>query len=111
MILLQKLQAHSQIYVNEKLRNLEKAPGRQVVSVLFSTKEGGKRNEMKYLLLWLKCWSARGASPHPAVMGNCPTISRTFYQVDDFLFIFLLMVLLMEMKTRDHSSISSCCLV
>ena len=100
MLLLQKLPAHTQVYVDGKLLNLEKAPGRQVVSVLFSTKEGGKRNEMKYLLLWLKCWSARGAS-----------LSRTFYQVDDFLFIFLLMVLLMEMKTRDHSSISSCCLV
>ena len=42
MILLQKLQAHSQIYVNGKLVNLEKAPRRQVVSALFSTKEGGK---------------------------------------------------------------------
>ena len=42
MILLQKLQAHSQVYVNEKLRNLEKAPGRQVGSVLFSTKESRK---------------------------------------------------------------------
>ena len=111
MVLLQKLPAHTQVYVDGKLLNLEKAPGRQVVSVLFSTKEGGKRNEMKYFLLWLKCWSARGASPHPAVMGNCPTISRWFYQVDEFLFIFLFLVLLMEMKTRCHSNISSCCLV
>ena len=51
MVLLQKLPAHTQVYVDGKLLNLEKAPGRQVVSVLFSTKEGGKRNEMKYLLL------------------------------------------------------------
>ena len=47
MILLQKLQAHSQVYVNQKLLNLEIAPGRQIVSVFFSTKEGGKQNEMK----------------------------------------------------------------
>ena len=45
---IQKLQAHSQNYVNRKLSNLQKAPGRQLVSVLFSTKEGGKRNEMKW---------------------------------------------------------------
>ena len=31
------------------------------------------------LLLWLKSWSARGASNHPALMGNCRTISHTFY--------------------------------
>ena len=47
MILLQKLQAYFQVYVNGKLLNLEKAPGRQVVSILFSTKESEKRNEMK----------------------------------------------------------------
>ena len=46
MILLQKLQAHSQVYVNRKLLNLEKAPGRQVVAVLLSKKRGGKSNEM-----------------------------------------------------------------
>ena len=44
MILLQKLQAHSQVHVNGKLLNLEKALGRQVFSVLLSTKEGGKEN-------------------------------------------------------------------
>ena len=44
MILLQKLQAHSQVDVYGKLPNLEKALGRQVVSVLLSTKEGGKEN-------------------------------------------------------------------
>ena len=47
MILLQKLQAYSQVYVNRKLLNLEKALGRQVVSVLFSTNKVGKQNEMK----------------------------------------------------------------
>ena len=48
MILLQKLQAHFQVYVSGKLLNLEKAPGRQVASVFFSTEEGGKRSEMKW---------------------------------------------------------------
>ena len=32
---------------------------------------------MKYLLLRLKSRSARGASRHPAFIGNCPTISHT----------------------------------
>ena len=48
MILLQKLQGHSQVYVNMKLLNLEKAAGRQVVSISFSSKEGGHRNEMEW---------------------------------------------------------------
>ena len=30
------------------------------------------------LLLQRKSWSKRGASHHPAFMGNCPTISHTF---------------------------------
>ena len=33
---------------------------------------------MVCILLWLKCWSARGASHHPALMGNFPIISHTF---------------------------------
>ena len=41
-----------------------------------------------YLLLRLKSPSARGASHHPAFMGNCRTISHTFYSliypVDEF---------------------------
>ena len=41
---MENLLAHSQIYGNGKFLNIEKAPGRQIVSVL-STKEGG--NEMK----------------------------------------------------------------
>ena len=47
---IQNLQAHSQNYVNRKLSNLQKAPGRQLVSVLFSTKGGEsetKWNEME----------------------------------------------------------------
>ena len=44
MILLRKLQAHSQVCVNGKLLNLEKAPGIQVVSIVFSTKQGGMEN-------------------------------------------------------------------
>ena len=42
------MQAHSQVYANGKLLNLEKAPGRQVISVLFSTKEEGIWNEMNW---------------------------------------------------------------
>ena len=33
------------------------------------------------LLLWLKFWSARGASRYPAFMGNCQTISHMFYSL------------------------------
>ena len=47
MILLQKLQAHSQVYISVKLLNFEIAPIREAVSVLLSTKKGGKRNKMK----------------------------------------------------------------
>ena len=42
MILFQKLKADSQVYVNAKSLNLDKAPGKHVVSLLFSTKKGGK---------------------------------------------------------------------
>ena len=44
MISLRKLQG----YVNRKLLNLEKALGRQVFSIVFSTEKGGKQNEMKW---------------------------------------------------------------
>ena len=47
MFLSQKFQAHSEVYVNGKLLNLEKAPRRLVAPILFSTEEGGKQNEMK----------------------------------------------------------------
>ena len=42
-----KLQAHSQVYTNRKLLNLKKTPGRQVVTVLFSTEKGRKQNKIK----------------------------------------------------------------
>ena len=38
MILLQKKQAHSQVYVNGKLLNLEKAPRKQVILFFSLTK-------------------------------------------------------------------------
>ena len=47
MVLLEKYQANTQVYLSGKLLNLEKASGRQVISLLFSAKEGGKRNEVK----------------------------------------------------------------
>ena len=47
MILFQKLQAYSQVYFNGKLFNLEKTPGRQDNSVLFSKKDDRLRNEME----------------------------------------------------------------
>ena len=75
MILLKKLKGHSQLYVNGKLLNLEKAPGRQVVC--FIPHKGGrkmKRNEIKCLLLRIKSLSSRGASRTPDFMGNCPII-------------------------------------
>ena len=57
MILLQKLQAHSQVYVDEKLLNFEKSPARQVVSVLFSRKKKAE-NEMKWHELKPKSYQA-----------------------------------------------------
>ena len=55
------------------------------------------------LLLRLNSRSARGASHHPVFMGNCPTISRTFfspiYSVDEFY--------LREMRVWSQSKISS----
>ena len=107
MILLQKLQAHSQVYVNGKLLNLEKAPGRQVFAVLLSKR--GAESEMKCLLLRLKSLSARGASRHPAFMGSCPTLSHRCVNfiilVDEFFFIFSVLVSLKDMRTRRGSVI------
>ena len=40
-----------------------------------------KLNVRSWSLLRLKFWSARGASHHPAFMGNCRTISHTFYSL------------------------------
>ena len=39
----------------------------------------GKPTKQFCLLLWLKSRSVRGASHHPAFMGNCRTISHKFY--------------------------------
>ena len=39
----------------------------------------GKPTKQFCLLLWLKSQSVRGASHHPAFMGNCRTISHKFY--------------------------------
>ena len=39
----------------------------------------GKPTKQFCLLLWLKSRSARGTSHHLAFMGNCRTISHTFY--------------------------------
>ena len=70
MILLQNLQAHSQVYVNGKLLNLEKALRKQVVSVLFSTKESRKWNEM--LIASIKIPEREESISS----SNCPTISQ-----------------------------------
>ena len=70
MILLQKLQAHSQVYVNGKLLNLEKAPGRQVISVLFSTKEEGIWNEM--LIASTKIPEREGSISPSSFYGQLP---------------------------------------
>ena len=39
----------------------------------------GKLSKQFFLLLWPKSRSVRGASHHPALMGNCRTISHKFY--------------------------------
>ena len=43
-------------------------------------------------------------------MGNCPTISHTFYPyLPSKLSLFLSLVLLKEMRMQGESKISSCC--
>ena len=67
------MQAHSQVYVNGKLLNLEKAPGRQVISVLFSTKEEGyemKWNEM--LIASTKIPEREGSISPSSFYGQLP---------------------------------------
>ena len=63
-----------------------------------------KQVTFSLLILWLTSRSARGASHHPAFMGNCLTISHTFfnliYPVDKFA--------LKEMRMWDQSKILSC---
>ena len=39
----------------------------------------GKPTKQFCLLPWLKSQSTRGASQHPAFMGNCQTVSHKFY--------------------------------
>ena len=39
----------------------------------------GKPTKQFCLLPWLKSQSTRGASDHPAFMGNCQTVSHKFY--------------------------------
>ena len=41
----------------------------------------GKPTKQFCLLFWLKSRRARGASHHPAFMGNCRTISHKFYSL------------------------------
>ena len=53
------------------------------------------------LLLQLKSWCAREASHNPAFMGNCRTISRTFYNPST--------QWMKEMRTWDWFEISSYC--
>ena len=57
------------------------------------------------LLLWLKSWNARGASHHPAFIGNCPTISHTFFSLTYPVYEFYLK----EMRTWGQPKISSNC--
>ena len=85
MILLQKLQVHSKVYVNGKLLNLEKSPGRQVASVFVFHKD----------------------------LSNCPIIvtGASFIYLADEFYIFSFLMLLKEMRTQGQSKISSCCLV
>ena len=64
------MQAHSQVYVNGKLLNLEKAPGRQVISVLFSTKEEGIWNEM--LIASTKIPEREGSISPSSFYGQLP---------------------------------------
>ena len=42
-------------------------------------KFSGKPTKQFCLLPWLKSQSTRGASQHPAFMGNCQTVSHKFY--------------------------------
>ena len=108
MILLQNLQAHSQVYVNGKLLNLEKLLESKLF--LFCSPQRRAENEMKCLLLQLKSLSAKRASRHPTAQLLVKCVSLT-YLVDKFFFIFLFLVLLKEMRSRGQLKISSCCLV
>ena len=53
-------------------------------------------------MLQLKSWSMMGASNHPAYADNYIHVFSLIHPVDRFSF--------KEMRTRDQSKISSCCL-
>ena len=61
----------------------------------------------RYLVLRLKFSSAKGASFHPAFIGNCPTISHMFwpYMTSRWVLLFVLM-LLKKMRTLGESEVS-----
>ena len=48
-----------------------------ILTYQFKPKKEENAEETLCLLLRLKSRSARGVSPHPAFMVNCPTISHT----------------------------------
>ena len=56
----------------------------------------------KCLLLQWKAQSVRGASHHPAFMGNCQTISHTFYSLDYPVDEFSLKEMRMWVSPRFH---------
>ena len=53
-------------------------------------------------MLWLKTWSARGASNHLAFMGKWPTVISLIHPKDEFELSFK------EMRILGQSKISSC---
>ena len=53
-------------------------------------------------MLWLKTWSARGASNHLAFMGKWPTVISLIHPKDEFELSFK------EMRIWGQSKISSC---
>ena len=57
------------VQIHWRLGSLEKSPHESGLGYLLCS--------ISCLLLWLKSWSARGASRHPTFMGNLPTISHT----------------------------------
>ena len=77
--------------------------------LLFCSPKRGAESEMKCLLLRLKSLSARGASRHPAFMCSCPTLNHRCVNliilVDEFFFIFSVLVSLKDMRTRRGSVI------
>ena len=53
-------------------------------------------------MLWLKTWSARGASNHLAFMGKWPTVISLIHPKDEFELSFK------EMRMWSQSKVSSC---